>query len=325
MSTDIDIFQQANTSVAKHRERDDGFTSSITASSMTSKRISIRGGVFRLMVNGKEINHSDQRHMDVVIVNASPAVHRTFYAGAYNMNAKAAPPVCWSSDSVKPDDTVAEPQGSACATCPQNIKGSGPNGTRACRYSRRIAVVLADQDVNGNYVIGDEVYQITLPSQSIFGSGTADKRPLHEYTDYVRANGENLMSVVTRMSFDTSSATPRLGFKAVSVLSDDDYDKCGTYSVSEEAKRAITLTVSSGDNDGNEEFAKAPTNVPVKERPAPKTAPVFMAKTADQDETDNIPEPTVRSTAKADAKPAPKVEKVDAPDVSLDSLIDDWA
>lgn len=324
MSNDVDIFQQANTSVAMPSRRDDGFTGSITASSSTSKRISIRGGVFRLMVNGKEINHSDQRHMDVVIVNASPAVHRTFYAGAYNMSAKAAPPVCWSSDSTKPDAAVENPQAPNCASCPQNVKGSGANGTRACRFSRRIAVVLANQDASGNYVIGDEVYQITLPSQSIFGTGTQDKRPLHEYTDYVRANGENLMSVFTRMSFDTSSATPRLGFKAVGRLNDDDYNTCGEYSRSEEAKRAVTLTVTSGDGESSEEFARAPTNVPVQPRPAPQTAPAEVAQPAPAHATEFIPEPTVRASSKETAKPAATVQKVDAPDVSLDSLLDDW-
>lgn len=324
MNNDVDIFQQASTAVATPSRRDDGFTGNITASSSTSKRISIRGGVFRLMVNGKEINHSDQRYMDVVIVNASPAVHRTFYAGAYNMNAKAAPPVCWSSDSIKPDDSVEKPQGATCATCPQNIKGTGPNGTKACRYSRRIAVVLANQDAAGNYVIGDEVYQITLPSKSVFGSGTQDKRPLHEYTDYVRANGENLMSVFTRMSFDTSSATPRLGFKAVGRLDDDQYEVCGKYSLSDEAKRAVILTVSAGDGDSSDEFAKAPTNVPVQPRPAPAFETRVVAEPAPAPAPDAIPEPTVRSASKEVPKPAAKVEKVDGPDVSLDSLIDDW-
>ena len=41
------------------------------------KRISIKGGVFRLMADGKEITSIDDRHLDVVIVNAAPKISRT--------------------------------------------------------------------------------------------------------------------------------------------------------------------------------------------------------------------------------------------------------
>ena len=53
MSNELDVF--GSTAVATHTRRDDGFTANITGSSSTAKRISIRGGKFRLMVNGKEI------------------------------------------------------------------------------------------------------------------------------------------------------------------------------------------------------------------------------------------------------------------------------
>ena len=191
MSNELDVF--GSTAVATHTRRDDGFTANITGSSTTAKRISIRGGKFRLMVNGKEVEKSNQDALDVVVVNASPHVHRMYFSKAYVPGEKMPPPTCWTSDSQKPDETVVEKQAESCLTCPQNIKGSGANGTKACRFSRRIAVVRAD-DLNG------DVYQMTLPAQSIFGNGTKDCKPLHEYTDYVRANGQNLMSVVSRVS-----------------------------------------------------------------------------------------------------------------------------
>ena len=46
MSNELDIFQQGSTAVA-HARRDDGFTANITGSSVTAKRISIRGSKFR--------------------------------------------------------------------------------------------------------------------------------------------------------------------------------------------------------------------------------------------------------------------------------------
>lgn len=327
MSTELDIFQQGGTAISAVTRRDDGFTNNITASTSTSKRISIRGGLFRLMVNGQELEHTNERHMDVVIVNASPAVHRTFYAANYNATQKAPPPVCWSSDSIGPDAAVVEPQAKDCASCPQNIKGSGANGSKACRYSRRIAVVLANQDASGNYVLGDDVYQITLPAQSIFGNGKTDKRPLHEYTDYVRTKGESLMSVVSRMSFDTDSATPRLGFRAVGRLSDAQFDACREVSQSDDARRAVTLTVAVNREEGenNEQFAPTAaqqTRNVQQSQPAAQQAPVQpVVQAPSQAPVDAIPEPTVRSESKPVSQ-APT--KVDLGDPSLDDLLGEW-
>lgn len=318
MSTELDVFSQQTSLVQRAANRGvDDITKTINASSVTSKRISIRGGVFRLMVNGKELDQSELRHMDVVIVNVSPAVHRTFYASGYDAKVKAPPPVCWSSDSTVPDETVPEPQASSCATCPQNVKGSGPNGTRACRYSRRIAVVRAD-DLDG------DVYQVTLPAQSIFGDGTPDKRPLHEYAEYVKAQGYGLLSVVTRMAFDTSSATPRLGFKAVGILDDDQYAVCVAKSKSEESTRAVNLVVvnkkegDEADNEGDV-FSQTPA-------PAPKvSAKATVKEPEDVEEAELVEEPVKRTAAKKPvAAPQPE-PKLDLQDAGLDDIMNDWA
>lgn len=300
MSTDLDIF--GSTAVATHTRRDDGFTANITGSSTTAKRISIRGGKFRLMVNGKEVEKSNQDALDVVIVNASPHVHRMYFSKAYMPGEKMPPPTCWSSDSQKPDDAVTEKQADTCLACPQNIKGSGANGTKACRFSRRIAVVRVD-DMNG------EVYQMTLPAQSIFGNGNKDRKPLHEYTDYVRANGQNLMSVVSRVSFDEDSSSTKIGFKAIRILNDEEYATCEVKSKSEEAKRAVTLSVNINKEDDGEEFEQR------------KQQPIQRPQVAAPKVEDDIPEPTIRASEKPQPKPAPKV---DQGDVSLDDLVSDW-
>jgi len=302
MSTELDIFQQGSTAVGAHRRRDDGFTANITGSSTTAKRISIRGGKFRLMVNGKEIEKSNQDALDVVIVNASPHVHRMYFSKAYVPGEKMPPPTCWTSDSQRPDEAVIEKQAESCLSCPQNIKGSGANGTKACRFSRRIAVVRAD-DMNG------DVYQMTLPAQSIFGNGTKDCKPLHEYTDYVRANGQNLMSVVSRVSFDEDSSSTKIGFKPIRVLNDEEYTVCTTKSTSEEAKRAITLSVNTNREDDGEEFEQK------------KQQPIQRPQVQAPKVEDNIPEPTVRASEKPQPAPAPKA---DQGDVSLDDLVSDW-
>jgi hypothetical protein len=258
------------------------------------------------MVNGKEVEKSNQDALDVVIVNASPHVHRMYFSKAYVPGEKMPPPTCWTSDSQKPDEAVVDKQAENCLSCPQNIKGSGANGTKACRFSRRVAVVRAD-DMNG------DVYQMTLPAQSIFGNGTKDCKPLHEYTDYVRANGQNLMSVVSRVSFDEDSSSTKIGFKAIRILNDDEYAVCATKSTSEEAKRAITLSVNVNKDEDGEEFEQK------KQQPIQRPEVLKVI--------DDIPEPTVRAAEKPTPPPAPKpaAPKADQGDVSLDDLVSDWA
>jgi hypothetical protein len=229
----VDIFDKDQTN---KNAKVDSFSDKITASSITSKRISIRNNKFRLMVNGEEIDSSDDTYLDVVIINASPYVHRMYYDTDYVPGVRVQPPVCWSSNSVTPDRKVQQPQNNVCGECPQNAKGSGPRGTKACRFSRRIAVLKAD-DLNG------DVYQVTLPAQSIFGKGTAERKPLHQYTDYVRANNQNLISIVSRMSFDMNASNTKIGFQAIKITSDEEYDVCAEKSVSDESKRAVELTV----------------------------------------------------------------------------------
>ena len=48
------------------------------------KRVSIRGGVFRLISGGKEIAAVDERYLDIVIVAAAPKISRIFYEGKFD-------------------------------------------------------------------------------------------------------------------------------------------------------------------------------------------------------------------------------------------------
>ena len=138
------------------------------------KRVSIKGGVFRLVAGGKEIANIEDRHLDVIIAKAAPKVSRIFYAGKYDKDAAAVAPDCWSNDGETPDKSIKSPQASTCAKCSQNIAGSGNGNSRACRYQQRLAVVLANNP-NG------DVLQVTLPATSIFGKGEGDKLPLQAY------------------------------------------------------------------------------------------------------------------------------------------------
>lgn len=177
------------------------------------KRISIDGGVFRAMQGSTELSKSKSREMNIVIVRTAPNNNRSYYDPSVTyVRGQATPPACSSADGIRPDARVKEPQAPTCASCPQNVAGSGNNGARACRYHRRLAVVLEGD-------LGGEVYQLTLPSTSIFGKGEGTRNlPLEAYARMLASNNVNIDDVVTTMEFDTDSSTPKLTFSVARFL-----------------------------------------------------------------------------------------------------------
>lgn len=242
------------------------------------KRISIKGGVFRLLVGGKEVAAIDERYLDVIIVNAAPKIGRTFYMKAYDGEAPAAPD-CWSADGEKPDASAENPQSDRCATCPQNVKGSGMGESRACRFSQRLAVVLADN------VEGD-VMQLQLPATSIFGQEEGDKRPLQAYARYLAAQNVSPEMLVTRMQFDTKATAPKLFFKPARWVTEEEYEAVVRQGQTEDAKRAITMTVAKMDK------VEAPLAL---EGSKPKAAAKPKAEEPVVEEEENAP-PTKRKS-----------------------------
>ena len=244
------------------------------------KRISVKGGVFRLMSGSDEVAAIEDRHLDVVIVQAAPKISRTYYAGSYEEGASKAPD-CWSADGEKPDASAKEAQASNCASCPQNAKGSGQGDSRACRFSQRLAVVLSN-DVTG------DVMQLTLSATSIFGKEEGDKRPLQAYARFLAAQSISPETVVTRLRFDTKAAVPKLFFQPMRWLSEEEYESVKEKSESKEAKQAVTMSVSQ--SAGTKKAAPALAapkeeaesfDEPEKRKPTVKPSAVPKKKTGD--------------------------------------------
>jgi hypothetical protein len=250
-----------------------------------NKRISLRGKKFRLVVDGEELSTLKSESIDVVIVNATKDISRTFYSKAYDPKAEASPPDCWSKDGTVPDPTANAPQATKCDACPQNIKGSGQGNSRACRYSKRLAIALADDLESG-------VYQLTLPSASIFGDGEKNQMPFNKYVKYVGTQGYSIDTLVTTMAFDEDSDSPRVYFNAVRFLTQDEHAVSSKLGKSQEAINAITMTVSQTDNGFSSPALAAP------KASAPE---VYEAG-----EIEVEAEPTVRKSTKSEDKPVSK-------------------
>jgi hypothetical protein len=251
-----------------------------------SNRISLRGGRFREMVGGEQVNVKSDGVLNVVIVNAAK-LSRTFYQGVYDPE-NPTPPTCWSPDTQAPAAEVPADarQASRCMDCPQNIKGSGQGESRACRFNQRIAIVLEGAL--------DTVYQLQLPATSLFGEAKDGKMGMQAYARYLKAHKTPSIAVVTQMYFDENSDTPKLFFKPVRPLEEAELQQVVAIKDSEDAIKAITLTVSQTD--------KVERNGSVA---------------ADENDLDAAPEP--KKVAKKKEVAAPSADEAD-----LSSIVDDW-
>jgi hypothetical protein len=290
--SDIALFEGSNSLVSSDlfkslQEADDNLAGG--GGGGGSNRISLRGGRFREMVSGEQVNVKSDGLLNVVVVNAAK-LSRTFYEGVYSPDNPTAPS-CWSIDTQVPAKEVpAETrQAARCMDCPQNIKGSGQGESRACRFNQRIAVMLEGKL--------DTVYQLQLPATSIFGEAKDGKMGMQAYAKYLRAHKTPSIAVVTQMYFDENSDTPKLFFKPARPLTEEELQQAVSMKDSDDAIKAITLTVSQTDKvSGKRDDGKVAD---------------------DEIDLNAVPEP--KKVAKKKEVAAPSSDEAD-----LASIVDDW-
>lgn len=260
------------------------------------RRIQLSNGrVFKRIVGGEQIGKAVPDQLDVIIVDWLPEPSRKFYAGAYDPNAKATLPDCWSNDGIAPEESAKNKQHRSCAACPKNVKGSGSNGKgKACRYERRLAVIVAG-DPSG------DVYQIAIPGASLFSDNDGNVYGFEGYKKFLLANGAACDTVVTSLIYDREADTAKVGFKATRFLTAEEADLVDAAQDDPETERYTKLTV--GAVDGAKSIAAAPATKQIAAAPQTPPADPF----ADDDEDDAPAEPVKRAAkpkaAAAEAKP----------------------
>ena len=194
--------------------------------------------------------------------------------------------------------------------------------SRACRFQQRLAVVLAN-DLEG------AVLQLTLPATSIFGKEDGDKRPLQAFARYLAAQTPpvNPEQIVTRMRFDTKAESPKLFFQPTRWLTDEEYPTVVAQGESDDAKKAVTLTVAQADG-----VKATPMAIPgAAPKAAAKPAP---APAVEEDEAEEAPAPKAKAPKTkpaADVDDEPEVRKeaaksttVPAKKSKLADIVSDW-
>ena len=270
----------------------DATTKELSGSS-GGKQISIRGGVWRMMVGGEEVARNEERSMNFVVLSTAKGITRTFYPGKY-VEGENATPGCWSAEGIVPNEEVPNPQSNACATCPQNIEGSGEGKSRACRFSKRLAVAL-EGDISGN------VYRLSVPAKSFFGKAEGEKMPLQAFGKFLGGHGIPITGIVTEARFDTAEAVPVLKFRAVRPLNPNEWSLAKAQSLSEDAAKAI-------------EFKMVPSKKDSQLALPSTFAPAALANTA---APLDIAEPVKRASKKP-------VEVAPAPTQDVAKILADW-
>ena len=141
-------------------------------------------------------------YLPMVILKAKPTISKQWYLEAYNPNAtEFKMPDCMSSDGVRPDAGVLDPQSESCATCPQNAFGSGrdqqgnPTKGKACTDNKIMAVLIPKYGV----------FQLAIKPASL--------KNFAAYVKKLSASGIPITAVFTYVSFDPAESYPVLIFQ----------------------------------------------------------------------------------------------------------------
>lgn len=289
-----------------------------------------RGKVWRYAMKGEEVDVVDADGqplptIEVVLVKANGFPTKQYYPGAY-VEGSSTPPTCWSFDGVAPDGMVEDKQSSACATCKWNAIGSKINEAtgakgKACGDKRRVVVVSPD------FKVGPLL--LSLPPTSAYDRKNEVNEAkgwyaLAQYGDFLNKHGIPYYGMVTRLGFDSRTAFPKLMFKGVRFLSEQEYAK--VLELQEDPAVLDLLGRPTAAPEGEDKILfEQPKPVakvtPIK--PAPAPAPVVAPD--DVPAPDEVAPPAApKAAAAAPKKAAPKVATAaleDAIDAEMKALL----
>jgi hypothetical protein len=243
MNTNVSIFKQQTSQAIQNRPPSRlAEELSKGSSGISSRRIQTNtNGVFKRLVNGEQVGDPIPGEINVIIIWTLPNVSRIWYKEKYDPNKDASLPNCWSNMGDKPEAAASDPQHTNCADCLKNIQGSGEGKSRACRYQRRISV-LVEGDTSG------DIYQFNIAAKSLFGKGLSNMHPFESYINYLRANGEAPDQVVTTISYDTNAEAMELLFTPLRSVSDKEWAEVKRAQDHPDASRYTRITVGQTDN-----------------------------------------------------------------------------
>jgi hypothetical protein len=151
--------------------------------------------------------------LEVVVVDANPALNHTFFEGEY-IEGENMEPACRSANGITPDTDAPKPQNAMCATCPQYQWGSAVSkltkkDIRACSDSKQLAILPADD-------LSYKMLGLQIGPGSLSNWG--------KYIQALSGRGYGVATLVTNVTFDQTK-TGVLEFSFNRFLTEEEFGK----------------------------------------------------------------------------------------------------
>jgi len=230
-------------------------------------------------------------YIDVIILRSASHKSKSYYE-KYDPNAsEGARPICSSLDGIVPDDDVAVKQSDACAICPRNawkVNAEGRKG-RECTDYKRLAVLVVPSMTKT--LLGTALMEpvfLRIPPASL--------NDLAIVGETMAGQGWHYSSYVTRISFDPDQPHPKMVFRPLQKLTDDEAPV-----VLPMREDAMALRITGEDQAG----ASAR---PMRLAAAPQTAPQLAAPQVAQPAPQPAPQPQPQPQPAPQPAPQPVIE-----------------
>lgn len=347
MSNDMTLFEQQQ--LPAHLQNMFGDDSNLDTGVKGANSLSIRGKVFRIVLDGEEraITKFNEETGDrepvgtvnLIVLDQGPFGARVLYDGPYKPDTNEGPK-CFSLDGKTPDPSSTEVQARTCAECPHAVKGSKvtPNGTltTACALQRRLAVVPAHK-------ADFPPLLLRLASTSAYDPDTKGAEngwmAWRQYLDFLNARGvRHTAQLVTKVRFDPNAEHPKLLFRPERFITEEEAPAIAKAIKSDEVKamlypdpnaaapapaskpeepKKLAPPADEVEEAGWEEEEEAPKPKPKKKKVAKKkVAKKAAAEEVDGDWGGGVERKPVSAKPEADEKPATGS--------AVDQLLDDW-
>jgi hypothetical protein len=172
------------------------------------------------------------------------------------------------------------------------------------------------------------VLKLTVPAKSVFGKEEGDNRALQAYARHLGAQNIDPSEVITRMKFDTKSEAPKLFFKAMRWLTDDEFPTIQEQGKTDTALKAITMSFSKMDSVAAPAplklEGKRPTAAPLGEMFDKDEAEAIAAEKAKIKKAKPAPLPAEEEEEPVVRKEEKKPNAVPKAKADLSAMVDDW-
>jgi hypothetical protein len=157
-------------------------------------------------------------YLDVIILGQAKQKSKSFYKKFDPNQSDGDRPICSSIDGIMPDPDVTAKQADACALCPRNVWKTDPQTGRKgreCTDYKRLAVLVVPTQTKP--LFGEPVLEpafLRVPPASL--------NSLAIMGDTMAGQGFHYASYITRITFDPNEAHPKMMFRPLQGLTDQE-------------------------------------------------------------------------------------------------------